>query len=65
MEREGAYGSVQCLDNYDIDGDGIRELIVGRHDGSVEVYAYDDGEDVEPQLKFSQASFNYILGAFF
>ena len=44
------------MDNYDITGDGVRDLIVGRHDGNVEVYTYDDdmGEDSEPTLKFTQ-----------
>ena len=49
-------GSVTCLDNYDVSGDGIRDLIVGRHDGSVEVYAYDEGDDSEPVLKYSTVS---------
>ena len=53
MEREGQYGTIQCLDNFDITGDGVRELVVGRHDGTIEVYAYEDGEDVEPTLRFS------------
>ena len=56
MEREGQYGTIQCLDNYDITGDGVRELVVGRHDGTIEVYAYEDGEDVEPTLRFSHVS---------
>ena len=34
-------------------GDGIKDLIVGRHDGNIEVYAYDEGEDSEPILKYS------------
>lgn len=29
------------MDNYDITGDGIMDLIVGRDDGQVEVYSYD------------------------
>lgn len=43
------------MDNYDITGDGVRDLIVGRHDGNIEVYTYDDdmGEDSEPTLKFT------------
>ena len=34
-------------------GDGIKDLIVGRHDGNIEVYAYDEGEDSEPILKYT------------
>ena len=44
------------MDNFDITGDGVRDLIVGRHDGNVEVYAYDEGEEAEPVLKFVQVS---------
>ena len=53
LERDGMYGSVQCIDNYDITGDGVKDLIVGKHDGSIEVYQYEDGEESEPQMKFS------------
>jgi Bardet-Biedl syndrome 7 protein len=56
LEREGHYGTIQCLDNYDITGDGVRELIVGRHDGNIEVYAFEEGEDAEPELRFSHVS---------
>jgi Bardet-Biedl syndrome 7 protein len=44
---------VQCLDNFDITGDGVRDLIVARHDGNIEVYSYDDGEEAEPTLKMT------------
>ena len=47
---------VQCLDNFDITGDGVRDLLVGRHDGGIEVYAYDEGDDAEPVLKFAHVS---------
>ena len=33
----GSGAAVQCLDNFDITGDGVRDLLVGRHDGSIEV----------------------------
>ena len=51
MERDGGHAGVQCIDNFDITGDGVRDLIMARHDGSIEVYSYDDGEDLEPTLK--------------
>jgi Bardet-Biedl syndrome 7 protein len=41
----------QSIDNYDITGDGVKDLIIGRHDGNIEVYAYDD--ESEPILKFT------------
>jgi len=53
MENDGVYAGVQCLDNFDITGDGVRDLIVARHDGNIEVYSYDDGEDAEPTLKMT------------
>jgi len=37
LEREGVTSAVQTMDNYDVTGDGVRDLIVGRHDGGVEV----------------------------
>jgi len=46
---------LQSIDNYDITGDGMKDLIVGRHDGNIEIYAYDD--DSEPILKFAFVSF--------
>ena len=50
------YGAIQCLDNYDITGDGVKDLIVGKHDGSIEVYSYEDGEECEPMLRFTHVS---------
>ena len=43
LEPETSSGAVQSIDNYDITGDGIKDLIIGRHDGNIEVYAYDEG----------------------
>ena len=57
LEAEHSTGSVQSIDNYDITGDGIKDLIIGRHDGNIEVYAYDEGEDAEPILKYSHVCF--------
>ena len=48
-----AQGSVQTIDNYDITGDGVRDLLVGRHDGTIEVYSYEQGEEVVPTLKYT------------
>jgi len=44
---------VLCLSNYDITGDGVTDLLVGRDDGQVEVYGYNDA--AEPVLRFNQA----------
>lgn len=45
--------AVLSMDYYDLTGDGVKELIVGKHDGTIEVYAHQDGEDGEPVLKHS------------
>ncbi|CAB4066898.1 BBS7 [Lepeophtheirus salmonis] len=47
-----ARGSVQCIENYDITGNGIKDLIIGRTDGNVELYSYEDDES-PPVLKFT------------
>ena len=52
-------GIVQAIDNYDITGDGVKDLIVGKHDGNIEVYSYEDGEDTEPLLKYVYVSTIY------
>ena len=39
------------MDNYDITADGILDLIVGRDDGQVEIYGYDEMD--EPLLRYS------------
>ncbi|XP_071950481.1 BBSome complex member BBS7-like [Antedon mediterranea] len=46
-------GGIQCIDTYDITADGVPDILVGRDDGQVEVYAYDMTED--PTMKFSQS----------
>ena len=58
-------GIVQALDNYDITGDGVKDLIVGKHDGNIEVYTYEDGEDTEPSLKYVYVSLHSIIDFIF
>ncbi len=50
--NEKGSGGILCLDNYDVIGDGILDLIVGRDDGLVEIYGYDEMD--EPMLRHSQ-----------
>jgi len=47
-----AYAGVLCISNYDVTGDGVVDMLVGRDDGQVEVYGYNDAG--EPVLRFSQ-----------
>ncbi|XP_071787420.1 BBSome complex member BBS7-like [Asterias amurensis] len=52
IPNEKRNGGVLCMDNYDITADGIADLLVGRDDGLMEVYGYDESD--EPVLRFSQ-----------
>ena len=45
---------VLCLDSFDILGDGVRDVLVGRDDGTVEVYGFDTSN--EPSLRFQHVS---------
>ncbi|XP_047495998.1 Bardet-Biedl syndrome 7 protein homolog [Penaeus chinensis] len=55
-------GGITCMDHHDITGDGVRDLLVGRDDGSIEVFAYEDGDESEPTLRFSTACNESITG---
>ena len=45
---------VLCIDTYDITGDGVADLLIGRDDGGVEVYGFDDSG--EPALRYEHVS---------
>ena len=45
---------VLCIDTYDILGDGVKDILVGRDDGTVEVYGFDSSN--EPTLRFEHVS---------
>ncbi|KAK2188574.1 hypothetical protein NP493_128g04020 [Ridgeia piscesae] len=42
---------ILCMDNFDMTGDGILDLLVGRDDGLVEIYGYDETD--EPVSRFN------------
>lgn len=46
------FKGVLCVDSFDIVGDGVKDLLVGRDDGVVEVYSLHHAN--EPVLKFDQ-----------
>ena len=52
-------GGVSCMAHYDITGDGIPDLLVGRDDGNVEIYSYDVAE--EPVLRFSHVRIDHFM----
>ncbi|KAF4519730.1 hypothetical protein B566_EDAN014257 [Ephemera danica] len=43
---ESTNGGVMCMDHFDLTGDGVSELLVGRDDGTIEAYAFDEMQDV-------------------
>ncbi|XP_064481512.1 Bardet-Biedl syndrome 7 protein homolog [Ornithodoros turicata] len=51
LENTEQQGGITCMDSYDIMGDGVKDLIVGRNDGEVQVYICNDTE--MPVLRFS------------
>ncbi|XP_075738416.1 BBSome complex member BBS7 [Rhipicephalus microplus] len=51
IENINGGGSITCLGSYDMTGDGVMDLLVGRNDGQVEVYSFKDSG--EPLLRFS------------
>ncbi|KAJ8385177.1 hypothetical protein AAFF_G00192280 [Aldrovandia affinis] len=50
LDNEKKKGGVLCINTFDILGDGVREILVGRDDGTVEVYGLDGSN--EPTLRF-------------
>lgn len=44
-------GGISCLSHHDMTGDKFNDLLVGREDGTIEVYSYDS---TDPTLRFSQ-----------
>ena len=51
MLNERKHGGITSLATTDLTGDGLPDIIVGRDDGVVEVYGFDDSD--EPRLKFT------------
>ena len=54
MLNEKKIGGVNCIATYDLTGDGIKDILVGRDDGVLEVYSLDDSD--EPRLRCTHVS---------
>ncbi|XP_042548952.1 Bardet-Biedl syndrome 7 protein isoform X2 [Dipodomys spectabilis] len=52
IQNDKKRGGILCMDSFDIVGDGVKDLLVGRDDGMVEVYSFDNAN--EPVLRFDQ-----------
>jgi len=49
-----SFQGVLCIDTFDIAGDGVKDILVGRDDGTMEVYSLDGSN--EPALRFENVS---------
>ncbi|XP_015717394.1 Bardet-Biedl syndrome 7 protein [Coturnix japonica] len=54
IENEKRRGGILCIDSFDILRDGVKELLVGRDDGVLEVYSFESADD--PVLRY-----DYVL----
>ncbi|XP_034037925.1 Bardet-Biedl syndrome 7 protein [Thalassophryne amazonica] len=52
LDNDKKKGGILCIDTHDIIGDGVSDILVGRDDGTVEVYGFDHAG--EPALRFEQ-----------
>ena len=50
------------MDHHDMTGDGVKDLIVGRDGGAIQVYSYEDGDEMEPTLRFTTVCVSPTLG---
>ncbi|XP_024919046.1 BBSome complex member BBS7 isoform X2 [Cynoglossus semilaevis] len=50
IDNDKKKGGILCIDTYDIIGDGVNDVLVGRDDGTLEVYGFDSSN--EPTLRF-------------
>lgn len=54
MLNENKYGGIRCMATADITGNGLPDILVGRDDGVVEVYGFDESN--EPRLLYTHVS---------
>ncbi|OXB84790.1 UNVERIFIED_CONTAM: hypothetical protein H355_015912 [Colinus virginianus] len=54
IKNEKKRGGILCIDSFDILRDGVKELLVGRDDGVLEIYSFESADD--PVLRY-----DYVL----
>ncbi|XP_048365921.1 Bardet-Biedl syndrome 7 protein [Sphaerodactylus townsendi] len=53
IENEKKRGGILCMDSFDILGDGVKELLIGRDDGILEIYNFENANS--PVLRHEHA----------
>lgn len=53
LGNDKQYGDVLSIDMYDVSNNGTQDLLVGRADGVIEVYGFDDGGSPFQHFKYS------------
>ena len=53
IPNDEQYGNILSLCTYDVSNDGVDDLVVGRADGVVEVYAFDEGNQPFQHFKYN------------
>eukprot|EP00050_Salpingoeca_kvevrii_P000694 m.154063 g.154063 ORF g.154063 m.154063 type:complete len:700 (-) comp10185_c0_seq1:1038-3137(-) len=56
LKNETNEGGVECLSTYDLIGDGVQDILVGRDDGGVQIYSFGTEDDVPSQVYSTQLS---------
>ena len=54
IPNDKRHGSVLALEMFDITADGVADVLIGRDDGLVQVFGFDEME--EPVQRYSQVS---------
>ena len=49
------------MDHHDMTGDGVKDLIVAREGGAIQVYSYEDGDEAEPTMRFSHVGLKILF----
>lgn len=58
ISNDNRHGSVLALEMFDMTADGVPDVLIGRDDGVVEVYGFDEME--EPVQRYSQVGLDLL-----